>query len=274
MATFVVAFLVFYMFHTQGITLGYHRLLSHRSLKVPKWLEYFVVAGGYLALEGSPIFWVSTHRLHHRYSDHPGDPHSPVDGLWHAFIEWMWKPSVIITSEESRRVVPDLYRDPVYKFLHCRHTGWDGYMCLGFALIFRVAVLMLFGPVVLAANVLATFMAFLGPLLVNSIGHLRQFGYETYYCGDNSRNVWFVAMLSMGEGWHNNHHTFPQSARHGLKPSEIDPTWITIQLLKLLGLASEVRLPKKSPEGDYLPPEKQPKEAGSSAEQSLAGASQ
>src|SRR5471030_864138 len=100
MVTFVVAFLLFFVFHSQGITLGYHRLLSHRSLKVPKWLEYLIVSGAYLSIEGAPIFWVTTHRLHHRYSDHDGDPHSPRDGLFHSFISWMWKPVVLISSRE------------------------------------------------------------------------------------------------------------------------------------------------------------------------------
>ncbi len=94
------------------------------------------------------------------------------------------------------------------------------------------------------ADIAASFMAFIGPLLVNSFGHLRRFGYETYPCGDSSRNVWFVALLSMGEGWHNNHHAFPQSARHGLRWYELDLTWATICLLKLLGIARDIRLPK------------------------------
>jgi fatty-acid desaturase len=244
MNTFLIAFFASYVFHSMGTTLGYHRLLSHRSLRLPRWLEYLVVSGGYLCLEGSPIFWVSTHRLHHRYSDHPGDPHSPMDGLWHAFIAWMWKPKVIISSYESRRIAPDLYRDPVYRLLHCGHTHWDGILCLGIAILFRIGLFLLFGPVVLAANLAATFFAFLGPLLVNTVSHLRRFGYESYNCGDDSRNVWFVAMLSLGEGWHNNHHAFPQSARHGLKPLELDATWIAIRLMQLVGLARDVRLPK------------------------------
>lgn len=244
MTSFLVAFFIFYLYHTLGITLGYHRLLSHRSLQLPKWLEYLIVSGGYLSFEGAPIFWVTTHRLHHRYSDHAGDPHAPRDGIWHAFIAWMWDRTVVITAEESRQIAPDLYRDPIYKFLHCRHTHWDGMLCLFLGILYRASILLLMGPVVLAANLAATFMAFLGPLLVNTIAHLRRFGYETYPCGDNSRNVWFVAMLSLGEGWHNNHHAFPQSARHGLTRTEFDPTWVVVCLLRTLGLAKHIRLPK------------------------------
>jgi len=244
MVTFVVAFLIFLVYHSQGITLGYHRILSHKSLKVPKWLEYFIASGAYLSLEGAPIFWVTTHRVHHRYSDHDGDPHAPRDGFFHAFISWMWKPLVIISEKESKKLAPDLYRDPVYRFLHLGHSGFDGLLCLTLAICFRVAIYFLFGPIVLAANLLATFMAFLGPLCVNTFGHMPSFGYQTYPCGDGSRNVWFVAMLAMGEGWHNNHHAFPQSARHGLESTELDFTWITICILKALGLAKIIRLPK------------------------------
>ena len=253
MLTFSVAFLIFYVFHAQGITLGYHRLLSHRSLRVPKWLEYFIVSGAYLSLEGAPIFWVTTHRVHHRYSDHDGDPHAPRDGMLHAFGTWMWKPKVIISTEESKLLAPDLYRDPVYRFLHMNHSGKDGLVCLLFAIGFRVALYFLFGPVVLCANLLATVVSFCGPLLVNSFAHLPAFGYQTYDCGDSSRNVWWVALIAMGEGWHNNHHAFPLSARHGLKPLEFDATWISINILRALGLARDIHLPKAV---SHLPPQK------------------
>lgn len=243
METFIVAFFAFYIYHALGITLGYHRLLSHRSLKIPLWLEYLIVSGGYLSFEGSPIFWVATHRLHHRYSDRPGDPHSPLDGLWHAFISWMWNPTVIITAQESQRIVPDLYRDPVYRALHCGHGNWEGPLCLALGVVFRVAIFLAFGPVVLVANLLATAVAFVGPLLVNTVSHLQQFGYQSYESRDGSRNVWFVALIALGEGWHNNHHAFPQSARHGLKSSEFDFTWLAIKSLQLLGLAKHIRLP-------------------------------
>ena len=243
-AMFMFALAFFWFFHTQGITLGYHRLLSHRSLKIPKWLEYFFVSGAYLAFEGSPIFWVTTHRLHHRYSDHRGDPHSPHDGFWHAFIAWMWAPKVLISKDESRMLAPDLYRDPLYRALHCGHTVWHSYLCLTVGVLFRIGIFCVFGPVVLAANLCATALAFVGPLLVNTICHLRRFGYETYSCGDDSRNVLWVAILAAGEGWHNNHHTFPQSARHGLLPREFDATWATVCLLKKLGIAKKIRLPK------------------------------
>jgi len=241
---FFISFFLFYYWHALGGTLGYHRILSHRSLTVPRWLEYFIVSGGYFGLEGSPIFWVSMHRRHHRYSDKPGDPHTPFDGVWHAYLAWMWSPKTQITSEESQQLVPDLYRDPLYKLLHCKHTHWDGILCLVLSIGLRVLLYFVFGPWVVLGNLVGALVAFTGPLLVNSICHMRQFGYETYACGDSSRNVWFVALLSLGEGWHNNHHAFPQSARHGLKPHELDATWMTIWVLKTLGLATAIRYPK------------------------------
>ena len=250
--SFFPAFLFFSFFHTQGITLGYHRLLSHKSLRVPKFLEYFFVAGAYLAFEGSPIFWVTTHRLHHRYSDHPGDPHTPLDGFFHAFISWMWAPKVLISKEQSKLVAPDLYRDPLYRLLHCNHSVLNGYLCLLLGTLYRLAIYFIFGPVVLCANLLATLLAFSGPLFVNTFCHMKKFGYETYKCGDGSRNVLFVAILAQGEGWHNNHHTFPQSARHGLLPQEFDLTWVTISILKKCGLAKDIRLPKKECHLSYV----------------------
>lgn len=255
---FVVAFVFFFFYHMHGISLGYHRLLSHHSLRIPKWLEYVIVSGAYLAFEGSPIFWVTTHRLHHRYSDHKGDPHSPRDGLFHAFVAWMWDPKAHISDEQSRLLAPDLYRDPLYRILHCGNTAWHSYLCLTAGIVFRAALYFVFGPTVLAANLCATALAFVGPLLVNSICHLRRFGYETYKCADDSRNVLLVALLTMGEGWHNNHHAFPQSVRHGLTKSEFDATWLVVCFLKSLGLADRIHLPKNQCHVAFVDKEKEP----------------
>jgi len=243
---FLGVFLLAYIYHGVGITMGYHRLLSHRSYKVPKWLEYLIVSGGYLCLEGSPIFWVTTHRRHHRYSDKPGDPHSPLDGQWHAFLGWMYKPTVLISAEESRVLAPDLYRDQLYRFLHVNHSHKDGLLCLAISIVYRAAIWFLFGPVVFAAELLASICAFCAPLLVNLYCHKPELGYQTYACGDQSRNVWWVAILSFGEGWHNNHHALPQSARFGLGKGEFDFTWMSLNFLKLFGLVSDIRLPKKN----------------------------
>jgi len=239
---FISVFLVSYIYHAVGITLGYHRLLSHRSFSIPKFLEYFLVLGGYLCCEGSPIFWVTTHRLHHRYSDKPGDPHSPLDGWFHAFFMWMYKPKVVISREESRRLAPDLYKDPVYRFLHVNHTKFAGPLCLSISILYRTAIYFLFGPVVFWAELSASICAFFAPHAVNLFCHLPSLGYSSYAHGDDSRNVWLVAMISLGEGWHNNHHAFPKSAQFGLKRGEFDFSWQVIRLLSFLGIAKEIRL--------------------------------
>ncbi|CAN5637321.1 fatty acid desaturase [soil metagenome] len=240
--SFVCAFFLSYAFHGLGITVGYHRLLSHRAFKVPRWLEYLIVSGAYLGFEGSPIFWVTAHRLHHRYSDQKGDPHSPRDGLWHAFIGWMYDRKMEITREQRLLTCPDLYRDKVYQALQIEPEGLDGLLCLVVCVIFRIVLYSLFGLPVLIGSLLGTLLAFASPLLVNTLCHMPQLGYSTYSCRDQSRNVWYVAAVAFGEGWHNNHHAFPQSARHGLRPLELDLSWMVISLLRTIGLAKNIRL--------------------------------
>lgn len=256
---FCTVFLAAFMYHALGITLGYHRLLSHRSFQVPKWLEYILVSGGYLSCEGSPIFWVATHRLHHRYSDEPGaDPHTPLDGRWHAFVGWMYKPKVLITPEDSRRLVPDLYKDPLYRFLHVGHSNFAGPLCLAISILYRVGIYALFGPVVFWAELCASLCAFVAPLIVNLFCHLPALGYATFKSGDDSRNVGIVALLSMGEGWHNNHHAFPSSARFGLLPREFDMSWQVLQLLSKIGLAKQIRSVTQKEMTNRLETNKQP----------------
>jgi len=117
-------------------------------------------------------------------------------------------------------------------------------MCLVSNTVLRLGLLALFGPWALAGNLLGSIGAFIAPLLVNSICHMPKFGYQNYATTDLSQNVWFVALASFGEGWHNNHHKFPQSARHGLRPIEFDFSWSVLSVLKALGLAKNIRLPK------------------------------
>ncbi len=254
MLMFVVAFILSYTWGVLGISLGYHRGLSHRSFKLPRLIEYFFVLGGYLVFEGGPIFWVASHRLHHRYSDRPGDPHSPRDGVWHSILGWMSNPKVIITEDQYKVICPDLFKDPFYRMLHAGGGGRDGYTCLAVNVVFRLALLAAFGPYFFLGNILGSIGAFAAPLMVNSICHMPKFGYQNYKTTDLSQNVWFVALASFGEGWHNNHHQFPQSARHGLKPIEFDFSYGVLQTLKAVGLARDIRLPKDRPSAS-LPPE-------------------
>jgi stearoyl-CoA desaturase (Delta-9 desaturase) len=243
MTLFLVVFIISYLYHGLGITLGYHRLLSHRSFSLPKPLEYLLVSGGYLAFEGSPIFWVTTHRLHHRFSDQPGDPHSPKDGLWHSFLGWMLKPRIEYNRDKSERLCPDLCKDKLYNFLHLNHTRWHALLCLAACIAFRVLIYLALGPVAVAANIAAALAPFVGALLVNSIGHMPRFGYTNFETGEDSRNNFWIAMLSLGEGWHNNHHALPSSARHGLLRQEFDLSYLVLVIMSKLGLATAIKLP-------------------------------
>lgn len=243
MVLFFTVFVISYLFHGLGITIGYHRLLSHRSFKAHRLLEYFFVIGGYLALEGSPITWVSTHRIHHKFSDRSGDPHSPADGWWHSFVGWMFRPTVTISQEDSQRFCPDLYKDAFYRFLHANHTQWHVAMCLVCCILFRVLIFLLFGPLAVVANLLGAALPFIGAMMVNSFGHMQSLGYRNFETGENSRNIWWVAYMSLGEGWHNNHHAIPRSARHGMNDSEFDLTWEALKIMKSLKIVSEIQLP-------------------------------
>lgn len=243
MLVFAIVFLTSYLYHGLGITVGYHRILSHRALKVPRLLEYFIVSGGYLCFEGSPISWVTTHRIHHRKTDKVGDPHSPNNGFWHSFVGWLLNPEYKTTKEEAALVCPDLRRDPLYALMDRCNPKKQWLVCLFFCVLFRVVILFVLGPWAMLANILAAVTIFIAAFLVNSVCHLPQFGYRTYDTDDESRNVLFVGLMALGEGWHNNHHAMPQSARHGLTWREPDISWWAISILKALGLARDVRLP-------------------------------
>lgn len=238
-----IGFLVTYLYVGCGITLGYHRLLTHKSLQVPKWLEYLIVSGGYFCLMGGPIVWVSIHRLHHLRSDQPGDPHSPREGFMHALCGWMFESHKYQTAEEVKSVSADLYEDPVYKYLGRDHTAGQAQLCLALNILFRIPVLLIFGWPILIANVLATATVFWSTQFVNTFCHMKDHGYRTFNTREDSRNVWWVGILACGEGWHNNHHAMPKSARHGMTWKEFDITWISIWVLEKLGLAKAVVRP-------------------------------
>ena len=222
-----------------GIGMGYHRLLTHRGYKCPKWVEYFLTTCATLALQGGPIGWVATHRLHHQLSDKEGDPHSPNDGGFWAHVGW------VITGEANHNrttdllpYVPDLRKDRFHLWISEWHWvtlvvvaalalglgGWTYVLC---------GVML---PVVIGSH--ATYF-------VNSATHM--WGSQRFETGDRSTNSFWVAMLTWGEGWHNNHHAHPQSARHGLAWYEFDMNWIGINVLKVLGLAWDIKLPRWKP---------------------------
>lgn len=230
----IVAAVLYWTCVGWGIGMGYHRLLTHRSYRVPKPLEYFFAICGTLTLEGGPIFWVATHRLHHQRSDQPGDPHSPKDGPWWAHVGWIiFGESKHNATEMMSKYAPDLGRDPFYRWLNTYH--YVPLVIMGLVLLgFGGLSMFLWGictRVVLGLH--ATW-------LVNSATHL--WGKRRFRTRDDSRNNWWVALLTFGEGWHNNHHAHPASARHGLTALELDLTWLQIRLLEWLGIAKKVQV--------------------------------
>jgi stearoyl-CoA desaturase (delta-9 desaturase) len=221
-----------------GIGLGYHRLHTHRSYTTPKWIEYFLAVCGTLSLEGGPVFWVATHRIHHKYSDQEGDPHTPRDGKWWAHMLWtVFGESKHADTETMGKYAPDLYRVPFYRWLNTYH--WVPLTVLGIGLLYFGGL-----PFLLWGVFFRVVFGLHATWLVNSATHL--WGSRRFHTRDDSKNSWWVALLTFGEGWHNNHHAHPASARHGLAWYELDVTWLTIRLMSLFGLAKDVRLPAQA----------------------------
>lgn len=215
-----------------GITLGWHRMVTHRSFQTPKWLEYFFVFCGALSCESGVIHWVGLHRLHHAQSDQPLDPHDSSKGFWWSHMGWML--FYVPGEDYVERYTKDIADDPVYQFL-------DKYF-IPVQVVLGLVLYLLGGfPFVVWGIFVRLVLVYHCTWFVNSATH--KFGYRTYAeSGDNSTNCWWVALLSYGEGWHNNHHAYQYSARHGMRWWEFDMTWMTIQFLQSLGLAQKVKL--------------------------------
>jgi len=233
-----VMFVLWYLTGAVGISLCFHRTLTHRSLKLLKPLEYLTAFLGTLALQGGPITWVATHRIHHAYTDKEGDPHDAHRGLIWTHIDWLYRPNEARPSPaEEQRYAPDLWKDPVYRFLDKYSLALQVLLAVG--LFFAGGL-----PWVIWGVLVRLVAVYHITWFVNSAAH--RFGYQTYRTGDKSTNCWWVGILTWGEGWHNNHHAFPFSARHGLKWYEFDVSWYTIRILKALRLAQAVRLPTQA----------------------------
>lgn len=219
-----------------GITLSFHRQLSHRSFQTPKWLEYALAYCGVLAVQGDPIEWVSSHRYHHLHTDTPLDPHSPYEGFWWSHMGWLLNNGATLERVGSRGNTGDLDVQPFYKFIQ-RTYAWH--------VVAMFVALYAFGglPAVVWGGALRAAWVYHITWFVNSASHC--WGYQSYNTGDLSRNNWWVAVLAFGEGWHNNHHAFEFSARHGLEWWQFDTTWQIVTMLKALGLASNVKLPSE-----------------------------
>jgi fatty-acid desaturase len=214
-----------------GIGMGYHRLLTHRGYRTPKWLEYFLSICGTLALEGGPIFWVATHRVHHQHTDREGDPHTPHDGGWWSHAGWIISGDALHHETAlMARYAPDLAKDPFLVWLSKYHyvpmivvglalLAFGGWSCVMWGIFLRVTL-----------GLHATW-------LVNSATHM--WGSKRFPTRDDSRNNWWVALLTGGEGWH---HAHPVSVRHGLTWWEFDPNFYGIWILQKLGLATNVNV--------------------------------
>jgi fatty-acid desaturase len=217
-----------------GIGMGFHRLLTHRGYRTPKWVEYFLTVCGTLTLEGGAIDWVVTHRIHHAHTDEPGDPHTPRDGTWWAHMGWILTGTAQRYNHEvCMRYAPDLMKDPVHRWFE--RLYYVPIIVLGVVLLAVGGWPMLFWGIFLRVtfNLHTTW-------LVNSATHL--WGRRRFETKDDSRNSWWVALLTWGEGWHNNHHAHPRAAKHGLVWYELDMNWWGIRTLKLLGLAKDIKL--------------------------------
>jgi fatty-acid desaturase len=231
-----VTVFLYWMATGLGISMGYHRLHTHRSYKLPLLLEYFLAFCATLTLEGGPIFWVATHRIHHQFSDKPGDPHSPRDGAWWSHVGWL----LVGESKHSNtklmaKYAPDLARDRFYVLLNEYHY---------LSVVLLAVVLYALGglPFVLWGVCVRIVFGLHATWLVNSATHM--WGGRRFETRDDSRNNWWVALITFGEGWHNNHHAHPTSARHGLAWYELDISWIQISVLKVLGIAKAIRVAK------------------------------
>jgi len=238
-----VTLFLHWLFGSIGICLGYHRLLTHRSFQVPKWLEYIITTIGTFALQGGPIFWVAGHRQHHAHpEDEVKDPYSARLGFWWSHMLWLFyqRPG-LFDREVYKKYAPDIARDPYYSWL-------DRYFLL-LQIPLGVLLYALGGwSFVIWGMFLRAVVLWHSTWLINSATHLR--GYQTYQVEDGSRNLWWAAILTYGEGWHNNHHAHPNVAPAGRHWWEVDVTWWSIQALKTLGLATKVVMPpQRQPQG-------------------------
>ncbi len=221
-----------------GVTLGYHRLLSHRAFQVPRWLERIFATCGALSCQHGPIDWVGLHRHHHTFSDTAADHHNSNKGFWWSHMGWMFEP--IPAMRTVPRLTGDLQKDGYYRWLNKNFLLLQ--IPLG-ALLYWIGNTTGAGgwSLVLWGIPMRLVLVYHVTWLVNSATHC--WGKIAFDSGDGSKNNAWVAALTFGEGWHNNHHAFPYSARQGLQKGQIDLTWQHIRLLNAMGLAKKIRLP-------------------------------
>jgi stearoyl-CoA desaturase (delta-9 desaturase) len=236
-----------YLVSAFGITIGYHRLLTHRAFDTPRPVKYALAIMGQTAVQGPVIDWVADHRKHHAFTDEEGDPHSPhghggglkgaLHGLYHAHVGWLF---VTQGRADRRRYARDLMDDPVMKrisksFLLNAVLGLLVPFALGLAITGRLSGGL---TALLWGGAIRIFFLHHVTWSINSVCHF--FGRRRFDVDDHSTNVFWLALPSLGESWHHNHHAFPRSAKHGLRWWEIDVTGLVIAAMKRLGLARDV----------------------------------
>lgn len=225
-------FLGFLLLRTWGLTAGFHRYFSHRAYKTSRWFQFVIGVIGSSALQKGPMWWAAEHRQHHRYSDKEGDPHSPITrSLWWSHVGWVLDRGNRFTKWEELK---DWHSYPELRWLDQLHflpglalaglcyalAGWSGFFW-GF--------------------VASTVCLYHTTFCVNSFCHI--FGYRRYQTTDESKNNWVVAILTLGEGWHNNHHHYPSCARQGFMWYEVDVSYYVLRGLGVLGLVWDIREP-------------------------------
>jgi len=231
---FAVLIIGNWMVGSLGVGLGYHRLLTHRSFQTPKWLEYTLTILGTMSVQDPPEKWVATHRIHHRFTETENDPHSTRPGFWWAQAGWLIRGTAQDHDDDTLdKYVPDLMRDKGHRLIS---RSW--YV----PLVASAVALFLAGgwSMVVWGVFLRVVVGWHTTWFVNSLAHM--YGKRPFETADDSTNNWMVALLTFGEGWHNNHHAYPSSARHGLKWYQYDMNWMTLQIFRRLGLAYGIKL--------------------------------
>ncbi|MDP9347366.1 MAG: fatty acid desaturase [Actinomycetota bacterium] len=245
-------FAVMYAFVGFGVTIGFHRLLTHRSFTAPAGVRALLAILGSMSVQGAVIHWVADHRKHHAFTDEEGDPHSPhtqggegwrgvLSGMWHAHTGWLFEDG---QRTSARRFAPDLKNDPAIRFVDRYFLLWVVLgLAIPFAAGFAIGGTLTAGlTALLWGGLVRVFVLHHATWSVNSVCHM--YGTRPFVTDDESRNNWVVALVSLGEGWHHNHHAFPTSARHGLQGRQFDPSYMIIKGMEKVGLASGLKQPK------------------------------
>lgn len=229
-----------------GITAGYHRLLSHRAYKTSRVLTFLLAWLGASSGQRGPLWWASRHREHHRFSDADGDPHSPVRGRLFAHIGWLLQGDSLVTNE---KFVQDWLRFPELRWLNRFHLLPPALWGLGCFAVGAIAERAAPATGTSGAQcfvwgfIVATLASMHLVSSVNSLAHVSSLGSRAHETDDQSRNIWWLALPTLGDAWHNNHHAFPHSARHGIRAAEVDLTYLALRAMAAVHLVWDLRPP-------------------------------